>query len=87
MVDILKNCMPRDMLTQTILGIFMLDNIKILDVTRDTFFAAVEMGNDYKLEPNDALAFDVMHQNNIDEIYSFDEHFNKIDNINRLPSI
>jgi len=87
MVNILKNGMSKDMLTQTILGFFMLDNVAILDVTKDGYFAAVEMGDDYKLEPNDALAVDLMHQNGVEEIYSFDEHFNKIDGITRLPSV
>ena len=86
-VNILKNGMPRDLLTQTILGLFMLDNVKILDVTKETYFAAVEMGDDYKLEPNDALAVDLMRQNGVEEIYSFDEHFSKVDGITRLPSI
>jgi predicted nucleic acid-binding protein len=87
MVNILKNGMPRDLLTRTILGLFMLDNVKIVDVTKDAYFAAVEMGEDFKLEPNDALAVDIMHQNDVIEIYSFDDHFNKIDCITRLPII
>ena len=45
------------------------------------------MGQDFKLEPNDALAVDIMRQNDITEIYSFDEHFNKIDGIKRLPTV
>jgi predicted nucleic acid-binding protein len=84
-VNILKNGMPQDQLTQIILGLFMLDNVKIMDVTKDTYFAAAEMGEDLKLEPNDALAIDIMRQNNIEEIYSFDEHFNNIDGITKLP--
>jgi predicted nucleic acid-binding protein len=87
MVNILKNGMPRDLLTRTILGLFMLDNVKIVDVTKDAYFAAVEMGEDFKLEPNDSLAVDIMRQNDVTEIYSFDDHFNKIDGITRLPII
>jgi predicted nucleic acid-binding protein len=84
-VNILKNGMTQDQLTRIILGLFMLDNLTIMDVTRDSYFAAIEIGEDIKLEPNDALAVDVMRQNCIEEIYSFDEHFNKIDGITRLP--
>jgi predicted nucleic acid-binding protein len=79
--------MPKDLLTQTIMGLFMLDNVTILDVTKNAYFAAVAMGEDLKLEPNDALAVDTMHQNDIAEIYSFDEHFNQIDGITRLPNL
>jgi hypothetical protein len=32
----------------------MLDNVKIMDVTKDAYFAATELGEDLKLEPNDA---------------------------------
>ncbi len=87
MVNILKNGMPQDLLTQPFLGLFMLDNVTISDVSKDAYFAAIEIGDDYKLEPNDALAIDVMRQNGIGEIYSFDEHFNKVDGITRLPTV
>ena len=86
-VNILKNGVPKDLLTHTILGLFMLDNVTILDVTKNAYFAAVAIGEDLKLEPNDALAVDVMRQNDIAEIYSFDEHFNQIEGLTRLPSI
>ena len=65
----------------------MLDNVRIMDVTKDAYFAATELGQDLKLEPNDALAIDMMRQNNITEIFSFDEHFNQIDGITRIPSL
>ena len=40
----------------------MLNNMKIVDVTKDAYFAAAELGQDLKLEPNDALAIDIMRQ-------------------------
>ncbi len=85
-VNILKHGMPQDQLITIIRGLFMLDNVKIAGVNKDTYFAATELGEDLKLEPNDALAVDIMRQNGIAEIYSFDEHFNQIDGITRLPS-
>lgn len=85
MVNILKNGMPKETLTQTILGLFMLDNVTILGVSRDEYFAAVAISDDLKLEPNDALAVDVMRQNDITEVYSFDQHFNKVNGVTRLP--
>ena len=86
-VNILKNGMPQDQLTQIILGFFMLNNMQIVDVTKDAYFAAAELGQDLKLEPNDALAVDIMRLNAISEIYSFDEHFNNIDGITKLPIV
>ena len=83
--NILKNGLAQEQLTQIILGLFMLNNVKIMDVTKDAYFAAAELGEDLKLEPNDALAVDIMRQNEIAEIYTFDEHFTKIDGIIKLP--
>ena len=85
--NILKHGMPQDQLTTIIRGLFMLDNVKIIDVTKNAYFTATDLGEDLKLEPNDALAVDIMRQNNLEEIYSFDEHFSQIDGITRLPSL
>ena len=85
--NVLKHGMPQDQLITIIRGLFMLDNVKIEGVTKDAYFSATELGEDLKLEPNDALAIDVMRQNNISEIYSFDEHFNQIEGITRLPRL
>ena len=86
-VNILKHGLSQDQLTIIIRGLFMLDNVKIVDVTREAYFAATELGEDLKLEANDALAVDVMRQNGINEIYSFDEHFDHMEGITKLPSL
>jgi predicted nucleic acid-binding protein len=86
-VNILKHGMPLDQLTAIIRGLFMLDNVRIIDVTREAYFAATELGDDLKLEANDALAVDVMRLNDIKEIYSFDEDFNQIEGIAKLPTL
>jgi len=86
-VNILKHGMPLDQLTTIVRGLFMLDNVKIMSVTREAYFAATELGADLKLEANDALAVDVMRLNNIKEIYSFDEDFDQIEGITRLPTL
>ena len=84
-VNILKHAMPQNQLTIIIRGLFMLDNVTIKGVTREAYFAATELGDDLKLEANDALAVDIIRANDISEIYSFDDHFDQIDGITRLP--
>jgi len=86
-VNILKHGMPIDQLNKIIRGLFMLDNVKIHGVTREAYFAAAELGEDLKLEANDALAVDVMRLNGIKEIYSFDEDFDQTEGISRLPKL
>ena len=85
--NILKHGISKDELETIIRGLFMLDNVEIADVTRNSYFAAIELGEDLKLEINDALAVDVMRLSGVDEIYSFDEDFNQIEGIRRLPEI
>jgi len=84
--NILKHGMPSDQLAATIRGLFMLDNLRIIGISREAYFAATELGDDLKLEPNDALAVDLMRQNDVKEIYSFDEHFDQIEGLIRLPT-
>ena len=84
-VNILKHGMPLEDLTDFVLGLFMLDNVEIRGVSRETYFAAAELGGDMKLDPNDALAVDFMRVNDIGEIYSFDEDFDRVEGISRLP--
>jgi predicted nucleic acid-binding protein len=86
-VNILKHGMPLEQLANIVLGLFMLDNVKIRGVSREAYFAATELGDDLKLDPNDALAIDIMRLGNIKEIYSFDEDFDKIEGISRLPKL
>jgi len=86
-VNILKHGMPLVRLTDLVLGLFMLDNVKIRGVSKEAYFAAAELGDDLKLEANDALAVDVMRQSDIKEIYSFDESFDHIEGILRLPRL
>ncbi|KPV63898.1 MAG: PIN domain protein [Candidatus Bathyarchaeota archaeon BA1] len=86
-VNILKRAMPLEHLVYMVLGIFMLDNVKILGVNREMYFAATELGGDLKLDPNNALAVEAMRLSGIAEIYSFDEDFEKIEGITRLPKI
>ena len=86
-VNILKHGMPLERLTSVILGLFMLDNVKILDVSRDAYFAATELGGDLKIDPNDALAMDVMRLNDVKEIYTFDGDSDRMEGISKLPEL
>ncbi len=86
-VKILKHGMPLDQLALIVRGLFMLDNVKITGVTREAYFAAAELGDDLKLEANDALAVDIMRLNDVKEVYSFDEDFDRVEGITRLPAL
>lgn len=86
-VNILKKGLNRELLNTTMLGLFMLDNLTIVDVTKAEYFAAIAYGEDLNLEPNDALAVDIMRQRGIEVIYSLDKHFDQVKGITRLPLV
>ena len=86
-VNILKHGIPSENLTSIIIGLFMLDNVKVEGVSREMYFAATELGRDLKLDPNNALAVEAMRLKGIREIYSFDEDFDKIEGVERIPKL
>jgi len=86
-VNILKHGMPLERLTEVIRGILMLENIKVQSVTKEAYFVANELGDDLKLEANDALAIDIMRSNNVTEIFTFDNDFNYIEGITKIPKL
>lgn len=83
--NILKRSFSVGELTSLIETLYSLDNIAISDVTANDYLIAVEMGEELNLDPNDALAVHLMQENAISEIYSFDECFEKVEGIIRLP--
>ncbi|MGA2387147.1 MAG: type II toxin-antitoxin system VapC family toxin [Candidatus Bathyarchaeia archaeon] len=85
-VNILKHGFPTDQVSEIMRGVFMLENVIVADVTRDIYFAANELGDNLRLDANDALAVDIMKLNGISEIYSFDEDFDKVEGIRRISS-
>ena len=87
MVNMLKHGMTFEELYELILGLFSLENVKVLRVSREDYLAAVELSLELKLDPNDALAIQVMYAMNINEIYSFDTDFDKVGGIVRLPRL
>jgi len=77
----LKHGMPLDRLNEIIMGLFMLDNVMIVGVTPEAYFAAAETGGELKLEANDALAINVMRTHNLSEIHSFDKDFDRVEGV------
>jgi predicted nucleic acid-binding protein len=84
-INILKHAMTTEQLTRLLRALYMHDNITIHGVTHEAYLAAIELADDLKLEPNDALAISTMKQNNITQIYTYDQDFNNTQNITKLP--
>jgi len=51
--------------------------------TRDAYFAGIELGEDFKLEANDALAVDIMRQKTLMRYTHLMSHFDHIEGIKK----
>ena len=63
---------------------FSFENIKIVDITKEDYIAAIELIEEIKLDPNDCLAIVIMEKEGINEIYTFDKGFDRIPMIKRV---
>jgi len=82
--NILKRALDLNDLHSLLIGLYSLDNVKIVDVTKGDYLSAVELMEDITLDPNDCLAVEVMRREGIGEIYSFDGGFDSISGIKRV---
>ncbi len=83
--NILKRAMKLYDLQTFLIGLYSMDNVKIVDVSKDMYFTAIGLMDEFKLDPNDCLAVLVMEQEGINEIYTFDKGFDNVGWIKRLP--
>lgn len=81
--NILESMMSSNAL-DIIESILMNENIEIVEVNKDMYATATELSKIYKVSLNDCIAIIIMKTNGINEIYSFDSDFDKIDGIKRV---
>ena len=60
-------------------------NFKVVEVGRDEYEGSLPVAQDSEVSANDALAYVLMMREGVTEIYSFDKHFDKLQEIKRLP--
>lgn len=87
MADILKQGVSLEVLHEVLFGFLTTSNVHVVGVTREDYFAANELGVELGLDPNDALAVQVMRLHGISETYSFDRDFESVEGVVRLPRI
>ncbi|MCK4475155.1 MAG: type II toxin-antitoxin system VapC family toxin [Methanophagales archaeon] len=83
--NILKRALSMEDLYSLLIGLFSMDNVRIVDVTTEDYLGAIELMNELKMDPNDCLAVDVMRREDINEIYTFDRGFDGVAGIIRVP--
>jgi predicted nucleic acid-binding protein len=61
------------------------ESFKILEVSREDYEASLSIAQDHEIGANDALAYMLMTRHGLNEIYTFDGHFNQFNDIQKLP--
>jgi len=61
------------------------ENITVYSVAAEDYEGAVPLAKDNNISANDALAHLSMETHELREIYSFDKHFEKLEDVERLP--
>ncbi len=82
--NILKRSLDLNDLSELLIGLYSMDNIKIVDVTKGDYLSAIELMEDITLDPNDCLAIEIIRREGIDEIYSFDGRFDGVRGVKRV---
>jgi hypothetical protein len=82
--NILQNLLHLEKAQEIVSDILDCDFIKIEDVNKEKYMESVEIAKQNKIKINDGLAVVAMKNLGIEEIYSFDEHFDKIEGIKRV---
>ena len=82
--NILQNLLSLEKAQEVVSDILECDFVKIEDVNKEKYIESVEIAKQSKIKINDGLAVVVMKNLGVEEIYSFDEHFDKIEGIKRV---
>jgi len=84
--NILEKHMPLEKALQVERFLLYAPNVEVYEVDRKTCIEALRVAEEKKIGLSDAIAYIVMLQNNIEEIYSLDRDFDKLERIKRLTS-
>jgi predicted nucleic acid-binding protein len=65
-------------------GLLLRKNIHVCEVNQEDYLNAVSTAEQYQVGLNDALAYVIMKKAEINSIYSFDKHFDRFQDIERI---
>jgi len=84
--NVLEARMPLKTSLEILTDLMTIENLRILEPTTELYQSAVEEAKIVNVGVNDALAYLLMKEKGITEIYSFDLDFDQMKDITRLAS-
>lgn len=82
--NILEDFLPIGEAIKLESSILAMDNVEVMDVSRELYMGAVPVALDNGLGLNDSLASVAMEKKGVSEIYSFDKDFDRLGNLKRI---
>ena len=81
--NILEDHLPIEQALTLEKSLLFLDNLKIKEVSQDDYLKALAAAEDHQVGANDALAYVIIQETGLNEIYSFDKDLDKFVDIHR----
>jgi len=82
--NLLEDFMPIEIAFEAIRGILLKENIHIAEISHKDYLSALPVAEGSEVGLNDALAYTLMIRSGIEEIYSFDKDFDRLEKIKRV---
>ncbi len=82
--NLLKRSYNQKTLNKLVHSLILKENIQIAGVDRKTLLSGQELAINNNIDLNDGIAVTIMQQMDVEEIYSFDAHFDNFKWITRL---
>jgi predicted nucleic acid-binding protein len=82
--NILESSMPIPTSHLVMRDLIHSPSIHIIEPTREDYVDAVEVAEEASIGFNDGVAYVLMRENEIHEIYSFDKHFDRLKDTKRI---
>lgn len=82
--NILEDFLPLQEALKLESTILAVENIEVMDVSRDLYLSAIPVSSGNRIGLNDALASIAMEKKGVSEIYSFDKDFDRLENVKRV---
>jgi len=83
--NILERYMPLEKALQVEKFLLYAPNVEVYGVDRRICVEALKVAEERGVGLSDAIAYVVMLQNNVKEIYSFDRDFDRLEGVERVP--